>query len=259
MPSQLNGKRAPGVHGPVQPRCPRNGTADDEAFRRPRQRRRSHHWRREPSGRSPTSLRQPGYRPASGPSLVLGPCRMRPRGSGRLPLAGSLHHDLPSRGAAPFAASPRAHRARFVLSSSRCGFGSDRRAAAGPTAALAPVVVTGTREPEAIGRGTADVVVIDAETIRDTSADSVEDLIRRAAGMQVVRNGGPGQNSGFFIRGSSTNSTVVLIDGVRVGSATLGQAEFEPVFGNLGHAVRGRERSRRRQQHRHRPRRQGAP
>jgi len=92
---------------------------------------------------------------------------------------------------------------------------------------LAPVVITATREPEAIGRSTADIVVIDTETIRNIRADSVEDLIRRVAGIQVVRNGGPGQSSGFFIRGSSTNSTVVLVDGVRVGSATLGQAEFE--------------------------------
>jgi vitamin B12 transporter len=92
---------------------------------------------------------------------------------------------------------------------------------------LAPVVITATREPEAIGRSTADIVLIDAETIRNTGADSVEDLIRRVAGIQVVRNGGPGQSSGFFIRGASTNSTVVLVDGVRVGSATLGQAEFE--------------------------------
>jgi vitamin B12 transporter len=93
--------------------------------------------------------------------------------------------------------------------------------------ALAPVVITATREPEAIGRSTADIVRIDADTIRNSGADSVEDLIRRVAGIQVVRNGGPGQSSGFFIRGSSTNSTVVLVDGVRVGSATLGQAEFE--------------------------------
>jgi len=92
---------------------------------------------------------------------------------------------------------------------------------------LAPVVITATREPEVIGRSTADIVVIDADTIRRTNADSVEDLIRRVAGIQVVRNGGPGQSSGFFIRGASTNSTVVLVDGVRVGSSTLGQAEFE--------------------------------
>ena len=93
--------------------------------------------------------------------------------------------------------------------------------------ALEPVVITGTREPETLGRSTADIVVIDAEAIRSTSADSLEDLIRRNAGMQLVRNGGPGQSTGFFIRGASTNSTVVLVDGVRVGSATLGQAEFE--------------------------------
>ncbi len=92
---------------------------------------------------------------------------------------------------------------------------------------LGPVIVTGTREPQVLSRSTADIVVIDADTIRDSSADSVEDLLRREAGTQLVRNGGPGQSSGFFIRGASTNATVVLIDGVRVGSASLGQAEFE--------------------------------
>ena len=45
--------------------------------------------------------------------------------------------------------------------------------------------------------------------------------------MQLARNGGPGQNSGYFLRGASSNSTVVLVDGVRVGSATLGQTELE--------------------------------
>ncbi|MEP6739431.1 MAG: TonB-dependent receptor [Caldimonas sp.] len=92
---------------------------------------------------------------------------------------------------------------------------------------LDPVVVTGSREPEVLARSTSDIVVIDSKTIRNSSADSVEDLIRREAGMQLIRNGGPGQNSGFFIRGASTNSTVVLVDGVRIGSASLGQAEFE--------------------------------
>jgi vitamin B12 transporter len=92
---------------------------------------------------------------------------------------------------------------------------------------LEPVIVTGTREPQPLGNTTADVVVISAQTIRDTSADSVGDLLRREAGMQLTRSGGPGQSSGYFIRGANTNSTVVLIDGVRVGSASLGQAEFE--------------------------------
>jgi vitamin B12 transporter len=94
-------------------------------------------------------------------------------------------------------------------------------------AALDPVVVTGTREPQALSRSSADVVVIDATRIRESGADSVEDLLRRAAGVQLARSGGPGQNAGYFIRGMSTSGSLVLVDGVRIGSASLGQAEFE--------------------------------
>ena len=94
-------------------------------------------------------------------------------------------------------------------------------------ARLDPVTITATREPQPLSRSNSDIVVIDAETIRNSSADSVEDLLRRVAGVQITRNGGPGQTSGYFVRGTGTSSTVVLVDGVRVGSATLGQAELE--------------------------------
>ncbi len=89
------------------------------------------------------------------------------------------------------------------------------------------VVVTATREPASLLRVTSDVIVIDADRIRSSTADSVEDLLRREAGLQITRNGGPGKSGGFLLRGSGTNSTVVLIDGVRIGSATLGQAELD--------------------------------
>ena len=101
-----------------------------------------------------------------------------------------------------------------------------------PSGALAqspldPIVVTGTREPQRLDRSTADIVRIDYETIRDSSADSVEDLLRRVAGLQLTRSGGPGQSSGYFLRGAGTSGTVVLIDGVKIGAATAGQVEFE--------------------------------
>lgn len=92
---------------------------------------------------------------------------------------------------------------------------------------LTPIVVTGSREPQPLERVTADLVVIGAERIRASSADSVEDLLRREAGVQVSRNGGPGQSAGVFIRGAGSSNTVVLIDGVRIGSGTLGLVEFE--------------------------------
>ncbi len=92
---------------------------------------------------------------------------------------------------------------------------------------LAPVVVTATREAQPLSAINSDLIVIDARRIRDSSADSFEDLLRREAGVQLSRNGGPGQSASVLIRGSGAGSSVVLIDGVRVGSATLGQAALE--------------------------------
>ena len=98
------------------------------------------------------------------------------------------------------------------------------------TAALQPpVVVTGAREPLAPERVAGDVVVIDAQAIRDTLADSLGDLLRREAGVQLSRAGGPGQGTGALLRGAGAGQTVVLVDGVRVGSATLGLTALEQI------------------------------
>ena len=98
------------------------------------------------------------------------------------------------------------------------------------------VQVIGTRAPTALDRVVSDVVVIDRDRIRASSADSIEDLLRREGGMQMSRSGGPGQSAGLLIRGSSSSSTLVLIDGVRVGSATLGQTDLAAI--SLGQVER---------------------
>ena len=107
-------------------------------------------------------------------------------------------------------------------------------AARGAATELAPVLVEASRLPLAATHVAADVVVIDATDIRNQSADSLEDLLRRRAGIQISRNGGPGANAGVFIRGASSASTLVLVDGVRIGSATLGLPEIEALgLGNI--------------------------
>jgi vitamin B12 transporter len=89
------------------------------------------------------------------------------------------------------------------------------------------VVITGTREATQRNATASDVIVIDEATIRQSSADSLEDLLRREAGLQLSRAGGPGQTATLFVRGANAGSVVVLVDGVRVGSASVGQAGFE--------------------------------
>ncbi|MFO1330724.1 MAG: TonB-dependent receptor, partial [Rubrivivax sp.] len=89
------------------------------------------------------------------------------------------------------------------------------------------VVVTGSREALARERLAGDLVVIDAARLRDSSADSVEDLLRREAGLQVSRSGPPGANAGLFVRGAPSGHTLVLVDGVRIGAATVGLPDLE--------------------------------
>ncbi len=83
------------------------------------------------------------------------------------------------------------------------------------------IVVTGSREPLAVSRLAADVVVIDGDTLRASGATSLADLLREQAGVQLSRSGGPGGATSVMIRGASGSQTVVLVDGVRIGSATL--------------------------------------
>ena len=105
-----------------------------------------------------------------------------------MPLSGLHHHVDPL--AAPRCASPLRRASPAPARPLPC------RAAA--QARLDPVVVTGTREPA--GARAAAAPTSSSSTprrIRNSGADSVEDLLRRAAGVQIARNGGPGQNAGL--------------------------------------------------------------
>ncbi|MFU0433047.1 TonB-dependent receptor, partial [Acinetobacter baumannii] len=68
-------------------------------------------------------------------------------------------------------------------------------------------------------------VVSRADIERSQAADAVT-LLRREAGIEIAQNGGPGTNASLFMRGASSNQTLVLIDGVRVSSGTSGGAQI---------------------------------
>jgi vitamin B12 transporter len=55
---------------------------------------------------------------------------------------------------------------------------------------------------------------------------SITQALATLPGVTVSQNGGPGSLAGVSIRGSSTNQVAVFIDGIRVGSATSGEAEW---------------------------------
>ena len=67
-----------------------------------------------------------------------------------------------------------------------------------------------------------DVIIIDRDAIQASAATSLFEVLRGQAGLDLVRRGGLGQQVSLFVRGANSNQLLVLIDGVEVGSATLG-------------------------------------
>ena len=97
------------------------------------------------------------------------------------------------------------------------------------TATLEPVVVTAARSPQPIADLLADLTVINAAEIQRSGAQSLPQLLQRQPGVEVTINGGPGATSGVFLRGANAGQTLVLIDGLRVGSVSVGATALEAI------------------------------
>jgi vitamin B12 transporter len=60
-------------------------------------------------------------------------------------------------------------------------------------------------------------------------ATDVSEILQQQAGLEVARNGGPGQTTSLFTRGTESNHTVVLVDGVRMNPGTIGGAALQNI------------------------------
>lgn len=94
---------------------------------------------------------------------------------------------------------------------------------AAPVEDEAAIVVTATRMPTRVNEVIADVTVIDREAIEQAGSATLPELLARQPGLHVVDNGGPGKNASVFMRGTASAHTLLLVDGVPLGSATTGQ------------------------------------
>ncbi|QSX78523.1 TonB-dependent vitamin B12 receptor [Agrilutibacter solisilvae] len=99
--------------------------------------------------------------------------------------------------------------------------------ASDPATDLDDVVVTATRTAQTIDATLAAVTVITREDIDRRAPASLPDLLRGVPGLTIGANGGPGKVASSFLRGTDSDHVVVLIDGVRAGSATSGGMAFQ--------------------------------
>ena len=91
------------------------------------------------------------------------------------------------------------------------------------------MVVTATRSETPLSSLLSDVRVIDREAIAEAGSETLTELLQARGGIEINANGGPGQPSGVFLRGTNSNHVLLLIDGMRVNSSTSGTNAFEHI------------------------------
>ena len=89
--------------------------------------------------------------------------------------------------------------------------------------------ITAARTPQSNVDTLASVTVIDRAQIERLQARSVPEALRGVPGLNFSNNGGLGKVSSAFLRGTEADHLLVLVDGIRIGSVTLGQSAFQDI------------------------------
>lgn len=88
------------------------------------------------------------------------------------------------------------------------------------------IVITESRSAETVNETVAPVSVITRKDIDRIQATMISEVLEQVPGISLSNNGGIGKNTSVFLRGTNSDQVLVLIDGVKVGSATLGTTPF---------------------------------
>lgn len=92
---------------------------------------------------------------------------------------------------------------------------------------LDEVVVTGTRTDIPLQDSLVPAQVITREDIERSQARSLVDVLKGRAGVGFSNQGGLGKLTTLNLRGTESDQVLVLVDGIRIGSATAGLASFQ--------------------------------
>ena len=92
---------------------------------------------------------------------------------------------------------------------------------------LDEVVVTGTRTDTPLQDSLVPAQVITREDIERSQARSLVDVLKGRAGVGFSNQGGLGKITTLNLRGTESDQVLVLVDGIRIGSATAGLASFQ--------------------------------
>jgi len=96
-----------------------------------------------------------------------------------------------------------------------------------------PVVITANKVNTPVSQTGAAVTVIPGNDFQTYHYTSIGDALRTVPGVQVLQSGSFGKTTSVSIRGADPSQVQVLVDGVRVKSPTLGEAELVDIAPDL--------------------------
>lgn len=88
------------------------------------------------------------------------------------------------------------------------------------------LVVTAALEEQPAEETSASVTVIGRDEIEDRQATSVQDLLRTVPGVTVVQSGSPGKATSVFMRGTESDHTLVLWNGIELNDPFFGAFDW---------------------------------
>ncbi len=93
------------------------------------------------------------------------------------------------------------------------------------------IIVAANRIEQSTSTVMAAITVIDRESILASSAQNLAELLAGVPGMQFSPAGGQGAQTSLFLRGTESDHTLIMIDGVQMttGTGPAGRLEFIPL------------------------------
>lgn len=95
---------------------------------------------------------------------------------------------------------------------------------------LDEIVVTATRIEQPLKQTLSSTSIITREDIQASQAVDVPSALKNLAGIEVYQSGGVGKQSSLFMRGTNSSHVLVLLDGVRISSATSGATAIDQIM-----------------------------
>lgn len=91
------------------------------------------------------------------------------------------------------------------------------------------VVVTASRFAQSDASVLQSATILTRQDIARLQARSLVDVLRTVPSIEIAQNGGRGQLASIFMRGTESDHSLVLIDGVRMASSITGSVDFNQI------------------------------